>query len=82
MHYGKQYKIWWVGALPIYSITYKVYSSTYSFPIGTEPRRFGFCTILAWFFSVMLILDGNSRHGSPSTCIGIVLYVVSSTCWH
>ena len=55
---------------------------TYSFPSGTEPRRFGFCTMLAWLRSVMLILDGRRRHGSPSTCIGIVLYVVSSTDWH
>ena len=55
---------------------------TYSFPSGTEPRRLGFCTMLAWLRSVMLILDGRRRHGSPSTCIGIVLYVVSSTDWH
>ena len=41
-----------------------------------------FCTMRAWLFRVMLMMEGLSLHGSPSTCIGMGLKVVSSTSLH
>lgn len=52
---------------------------TYSLAMGTDPLRFGLAITLAWFRVDMVIMEGRSRQGSPSTCIGIDLVVVNLT---
>ena len=59
-----------------------IYYDTYSFVIGTDPRRFGFIIMFTWFRSCIFITEGRRRHGSPSTCIGMGFVVVSRTSLH
>lgn len=56
--------------------------NTYSFAMGMEPRRFGLTIMLAWLRKLMLIFEGRRRHGSPSTCMGIDLKVLTRTSRH
>lgn len=55
---------------------------THSLSCGREILLLVFCSMLAWFLSVMWITDGASLHGSPSTCTGMGLKVVRVTSWH
>lgn len=49
-----------------------------------ELRRLVFCTMLAWLRREMWMQEAASLQGSPSTCMGMALDVVRTTCrhWH
>lgn len=49
---------------------------------GMETLILVFCTILAWFLRWILMMEGASLHGSPSTCMGMDLKVVRVTSLH
>lgn len=56
--------------------------STYSLRRGAALRRLAFCTMVAWFRRAMRMREAARRQGSPSTCTGMALPVVSSTSRH
>lgn len=56
--------------------------STYSLRKGAALRRLAFCTMVAWFRRAMRMREAARRQGSPSTCTGMALPVVSSTSRH
>jgi len=55
---------------------------THSFNKGMDVLLLLFCTMLAWFLKEMRMSEGANRQGSPSTCMGIDLYVKSVTSRH
>lgn len=56
--------------------------ATHSFSKGMDVLLLLFCTMLAWFLREMRMREGASRQGSPSTCMGIDLYVKRVTSRH
>lgn len=55
---------------------------THSFSRGMDVLLLLFCTMLAWFLNEIRMSEGAKRQGSPSTCMGIDLYVKSVTSRH
>lgn len=55
---------------------------THSFNKGMDVLLLLFCTMLAWFLKEIRMSEGANRQGSPSTCMGIDLYVKSVTSRH
>lgn len=66
------------GLPPLGHATYP----THSFNKGMDVLLLLFCTMLAWFLKEIRMSEGANRHGSPSTCMGIDLYVKSVTSRH
>lgn len=63
---------------PVRTCTY----ATHSFSKGIDVLLLLFCTMLAWFLREIRMREGANRQGSPSTCMGIDLYVKSVTSRH
>lgn len=58
------------------------HGQTHSLSRGMDVLLLLFWTMLAWFLKEMRIMAGANRQGSPSTCMGMDLYVSSMTSRH
>lgn len=67
---------------PVLERRWQLDLGAYSLSRGMELRLLVFCTMLAWLRREMRMQEAASLQGSPSTCMGMALDVVRTTCRH